>query len=222
MLCLVVAAAVLAEVTATNYCNQKLCPSQATHIHTMCKYTSDKPAAACGDVLNVGCTKADKSTIVKLHNTIRQKVASGKVYSQPPAASMPDLVWDDELAQVAQRWVNQCKVGSDECRNVDRFNVGQNLAEEESTKSDTKLEDLIHLWFGEFKHFNPEEVSKYTGKEVNKAGRYTQLVWASTTKVGCGCIKHRDNRNYKAVITRLVCNYGPRGNVIGEPVYKKK
>ncbi len=49
-------------------------------------------------------------------------------------------------------------------------------------------------------------------------GHYSQLVWAETEYVGCGHITYANNnsRGYKRL---LVCNYGPAGNFIGQPVY---
>jgi len=43
------------------------------------------------------------------------------------------------------------------------------------------------------------------------------MVWAKTTKIGCGLINYKSgswNEKY------LVCNYGPSGNYIGQPIYE--
>lgn len=48
-------------------------------------------------------------------------------------------------------------------------------------------------------------------------GHYTQLVWAKSTKIGCGIVKYKElffNKKY------LVCNYGPAGNYMDRPVYE--
>ena len=54
--------------------------------------------------------QADKDEIVKKHNELRARVANGEETlgqptgtGQPKAANMRQLVWNDELAEVAQR-----------------------------------------------------------------------------------------------------------------------
>ena len=42
------------------------------------------------------------------------------------------------------------------------------------------------------------------------------MVWAETSKLGCGHISYRDGGFIKKY---LVCNYGPGGNTIGRPMY---
>lgn len=53
-----------------------------------------------------------------------------------------------------------------------------------------------------------------------KTGHYTQIVWADTTKIGCGKIRYTDSKGWIALY--LVCNYGPTGNYINKPIYKIK
>lgn len=45
---------------------------------------------------------------------------------------------------------------------------------------------------------------------------YTQMVWAETHSVGCGRTQFSA---YKYTGVSIVCDYGPAGNIIGEPVY---
>ena len=58
--------------------------------------------------LNISILKAVKDAIVNKHNELRSKVAKGKEKNgvdggQPKASNMRKLVWNDELAEVAQR-----------------------------------------------------------------------------------------------------------------------
>ena len=48
-------------------------------------------------------------------------------------------------------------------------------------------------------------------------GHYTQMVWAKTSKIGCGSISWQEGRFIKQF---LVCNYGPSGNFLRAPMYE--
>ncbi|XP_011871194.1 PREDICTED: venom allergen 3-like [Vollenhovia emeryi] len=219
ILCLVAIAVTV--VTATDYCNVKSCTDKSSH--TMCKYSSASPAEACNQSNNIGLSNADKNAIVAKHNELRQKVASGQETRgrpgpQPAAVNMPNLVWDDELAMIAQKWANQCNFSHDKCRNSDRFAVGQNIAKTmHSGENTSSLQSMIQMWYDEVDKFDKNGVSSY--KFSPETGHYTQLVWATTTKIGCGRIMYKSNgwNNHF-----LVCNYGPSGNWIGNRIYEKK
>lgn len=53
------------------------------------------------------------------------------------------------------------------------------------------------------------------------ASQYTQLIWAETYKIGCARVAFQ--RSDGANLTyreHFICNYGPSGNIPGQPVYK--
>ncbi|XP_045765571.1 venom allergen 3-like [Maniola jurtina] len=170
-----------------------------------------------------GLTAYEKQAIVDAHNRLRQSVALGQVSSQPPAANMMEMVWDDELAATAQRWADQCTPAHDRAsqRDVGRFPVGQNLAATWTTRPPSEAADSqpdfmkqINAWFDEVRIFGFKPISGGHG-----TGHYSQLVWGETSQVGCGYTFYYDPaRGY----TKLyVCNYGPGGNVIGSNPYEK-
>ena len=49
----------------------------------------------------------DRFAVVMRHNEYRTLVT-------PPASNMAELVWDDQLECMAQKWTDQCKEGYDE------------------------------------------------------------------------------------------------------------
>ncbi|XP_057339518.1 venom allergen 5-like [Microplitis mediator] len=190
---------------------------------------SPVPAASCGKVISITLTQAEINEILKVHNDGRALVASGcEKRGNPgpqPAGVIPPLKWDSELAQVAQRWAIQCKFGHDRCRDVlsikqniaERFQVGQNVAFQTNSRGhEEKLAELVKTWYDEVMGFNSSKVENYPFDL--SAGHYTQLVWGDTTIVGCGAIRYMGRNKWYS--TYLVCNYGPTGNWIGQPVYQ--
>ncbi|KAI4491256.1 hypothetical protein M0802_010290 [Mischocyttarus mexicanus] len=60
----------------------------------------------------------EKQIILDEHNRLRQLVALGQIHGQPGAANMMEMLWDDELADVAQKWADSCAEVHDNYRNV--------------------------------------------------------------------------------------------------------
>merc|ERR1712123_388753 len=97
--------------------------------HTMKKYKG--PSKKCTKKTEFrGFTQAGKDLIIKTHNDLRQKVAGGLETNgnQPKASNMRKNVWNEEIAEIAQRLVDQCKFTHDKKRNMcDGTYVGQNI-----------------------------------------------------------------------------------------------
>ncbi|VDP75807.1 unnamed protein product [Echinostoma caproni] len=88
-----------------------------------------------------------KTLLLLLHNTFREKILNCTVPGQPPAAQMPKMTWNDQLAEKAQTWSDKCKVGHD--RNQDSG---------------------FYAWFDEHKNYD------YANNNCTKVcGHYTQV-----------------------------------------------
>ncbi|XP_050302585.1 venom allergen 5 2-like [Anthonomus grandis grandis] len=168
-----------------------------------------------------GVTEEEKRTIIDHHNKMRQSVALGQIGGQPPASNMMEMKWDDELANRAQWWASSChSERHDKGRHNSRFPVGQNIATTWTTKPPSSYEDIesnfpyaMSKWFDEYKFFN------FGGIGSGKTGHYTQMLWAETNLVGCGFAFYFDPS--QGYTKNYVCNYGPGGNVRGQPPYEK-
>ncbi|XP_037069417.1 venom allergen 5-like [Pollicipes pollicipes] len=212
-------AILLATAAAANYCSLSSCPANS---HTMCKYPDSGAAGACGTVHERGTSAADRAEILSAHNAIRQAVRSGQYASEnlPAAAAMPDLVWDNELATVAQRWADQCASGHDQCRSVARFYVGQNLAWSWGGAKDWTNRAIGQWFHGELPNFQQSGLKFTSGRDPVSGGvigHLTQVIWAGTTKVGCGYIAVQDDTWVKRT---FACNYGPGGNIRNWNIYQ--
>ncbi|XP_042862141.1 venom allergen 5-like [Penaeus japonicus] len=127
ILFMVVALQEFTTVAATNFCDYaKFSPT-----HSMLL----PPNPEC-KAHRSGVTEEEKQEILSLHNTLRAKVARGEESQgdagpQPKGADIRELVWNEELAQVAQAWASQCKGGHDGYANRKicsrNYAVGQNV-----------------------------------------------------------------------------------------------
>lgn len=68
-------------------------------------------------------------------------------------------------------------------------------------------QDAVTAWTGEAPDYDYDSNSCVPGK---MCGHYTQVVWKSTTHVGCAKVECNDGANY------ILCSYDPPGNWIGE------
>nr|AII97542.1 BLTX139 [Nephila pilipes] len=185
-------------------------------IHTYCK----PPNPQCR-LLDTGVEEEDKDLIVRVHNEYRDKVATGRETAaggMPTAANMMEMVWDDELAAIAQKHAETCKFHHDcyACRQVDRFIVGQNIYMSMSYNYPEKSNwrQMIKAFYDEIEQFDKKFIKPFV---FGSYGHFTQVVWAKSWRVGCGRSLYKAKGWFTSF---LVCNYGPAGNMMGDEMYK--
>ena len=83
----------------TDYC-------ALTQEHTLCQHSGPGPRCGAAPPTS-GLSPEERAAVVAQHNRLRAAVARGET-SQPSAADMQELQWDEELAVVAQRLADQC------------------------------------------------------------------------------------------------------------------
>lgn len=131
---------------------------------------------------------------------------------------IPPLKWSEKLARQSREWALQLTLidgleHSDTADYVDPSDgeEGENLWR--GTKGYYTPEQMVNLWVDERKIFvnGPFPRNSTTG-QWRDVGHYTQLVWRSTTEVGCAIAASPEDEV-------LVCRYLEGGNVIGEKPY---
>lgn len=123
------------------------------------------------------------------------------------------LVWNDDLAAYAYNYAQSLKGGdSDPCNYILKHSGGQ-YGENLAAGTNSAPADLVNLWYDEIKYYDYNNVTgiEHDGHEV---GHFTQLVWASSTDLGCSVERCTNGAVY------LICEYSPAGNiyVVGEGV----
>ncbi|XP_064114200.1 uncharacterized protein LOC135220714 [Macrobrachium nipponense] len=200
--------------------------SQFGPLHTMLK-----PRSSC-EIHKTGLDEGDKEEILRLHNNLRAKVARGEETEgnpgpQPPAANMRELVWNDQLAEVAEAWAKQCKQGHDQVgeRKICSRNyfVGQNLHFYYGPSPVVDWENAVNEWYNEVADLPNEIAASYRSLLPIKIGHYTQVVWADTTEIGCGIVHYQIEYSgrFFPEAKLYACNYGQAGNVVTFPIYQQ-
>lgn len=111
-------------------------------------------------------TKKLRAFLIKRINTLRNMVARGGFNGFSAAANMGTVVWDKELAFLAEMNVRNCYLHYDPCRNTDSFkNVGQTVAYRGYRGTIPDLDDILYtqlqLWFNEEQNVTMHDIAKY-------------------------------------------------------------
>jgi uncharacterized protein YkwD len=140
--------------------------------------------------------------ITAAHNTERDKKGVGP------------LEWDGDLAAIAQSWAEECQ--SDNGIIIDHNpnrgsgypgTVGENIYAGGAVPN---AAGVVGAWVSEEANYD------YASNSCSGVcGHYTQVVWADSTKLGCGIA----NCPNLSASWNVVCDYSPAGNFIGERPY---
>ena len=131
---------------------------------------------------------ASVQAVLRSHNRYRKK------HHAAP------LRWDSQLARYAQKWSNRCRFEHSQ------GDYGENIAAGYSSWS-----KAVEAWYDEVKLYN----YKSTGFD-EQTGHFTQLVWKSTDKIGCGV---RYCPHLWGGVKMYTCSYSSYGNIVGENNY---
>ena len=127
-------------------------------------------------------------------------------------AGVAPLTWDPALGDAAARYAAFLALTNSfqHSNRSQRAGTGENLWM--GTRGRFSYESMVGRWAGERSDFVPgmfPSVSR-SGNWEN-VGHYTQMVWPTTTRVGCAVATNAWN-------DFLVCRYSPAGNVDGRTV----
>jgi hypothetical protein len=128
------------------------------------------------------------------------------------AVGVPPLAWSDDLASAAQVWVNTLNSNLQFAHDPGAQNQGENIWM--GTSGAFSLTQMVDSWGQEQQNFqNGSFPNVSTTGNWSDVGHYSQIVWRTTTSVGCAGLDGTDG-NF-----RFVCRYSPQGNIAGQQVY---
>jgi uncharacterized protein YkwD len=127
-------------------------------------------------------------------------------------AGVAPLAWDPALGQAAAAYATQLALTNSfqHSNRRARPGTGENLWM--GTRGAFSYDAMVGRWAAERSDFVPgvfPAVSRSGNWE--KVGHYTQMVWPTTTRVGCAVASNAAN-------DFLVCRYSPAGNIDGRSV----
>jgi uncharacterized protein YkwD len=136
--------------------------------------------------VDAAVSTADIKTILSTHNKYRIKHHA------------PAFVWDQTLADYAQSRSDSCKLGTVKSQYGENMGYGRK-----------NWVETVDNWYS-----SGEKLYNYSKPGFSsQTGLFTQIVWKSTTKIGCG-IQTCDNFFKGAKM--YTCSYSPQGNISGQ------
>lgn len=113
----------------------------------------------------------------------------------------PPLAWSDALASEAQAWADHLAASGCQLEHSQSAH-GENLAA--ATTGTLSAAGVVDMWYAESARYDFR-----SGDFSMETGHFTQLVWTTSTSLGCG-MSQCDGLDV------WVCNYDPPGNYEGE------
>ncbi|CAI2732476.1 unnamed protein product [Schistosoma spindalis] len=147
-------------------------------------------------ILTIELTK-DLDYLLKAHNQVRQDARNCNITGQPQASRLSDLIWDNELASKAAALSKTCNFHFSNVTTKKFKDVGQNIAAYAS------VEIAMNEWVNEHYNYNFNNNTCATS-----CGNYIQIVWHTTTYIGCGVTYCPKTRQFPYGVF-VVCNYAP-------------
>ncbi|KAL6734848.1 hypothetical protein Aduo_005344 [Ancylostoma duodenale] len=189
----------------------------------VCKTDSNpsKPSTATSKSCSSnGMTNEQRQKFLDMHNNYRSMVAKGQAKdayggNAPRAARMKKMIYDCAIEESAMRHAKRCVFVHSPAHT--RENLGENLyytselrldkikAAEQGIKA---CDELAQYGVGQ-----QNVLTKQLWSRPNtQIGHYTQMVWQDTYKLGC-------HVEWYSSMTYVVCQYGPKGNWLGNLIY---
>jgi pathogenesis-related protein 1 len=154
------------------------------------------PAAIPPPATNTGTMSADwANSVLAVHN------------SERAAVGVPPLVWSDSLATSAQTWAEHLATIPEMVHSGPGENIAGFFTDPTEPRGGTSL------WVAEKQNWHGGVL---TEENWYPTGHYTQMVWRSTTDVGCGVSPPGAGGLPYSI---LVCVYYLPGNFIGQAPY---
>ncbi|QHO15018.1 hypothetical protein HN51_030528 [Arachis hypogaea] len=137
---------------------------------------------------------------LRVHNDARAKIG------------VEPLKWDRKLARHAMRYVYKYISRCNSIR-FTKSKYGQNIVRfKYSSELDRTGKDAVTFFVNQERYYDYKTNSCIDDK--NQCLYYTQVVWRTTTSVGCSGNKCLNNQG-----TLFTCYYSPKGNIPNERPY---
>ena len=152
----------------------------------------------------------DPEVFITMHNKWRAEAGVTEKLKYSPALALSSQVWADTLKQTNHCLMRHSKPDGKYGENL-FWGSAMNWSDGRKELQKISPEQVVDSWGSEKIDYDYEKNSCTPDK---MCGHYTQMVWRTTTTVGCAIAVCEDN------LTQVwVCQYQPAGNLLGSKPY---
>ena len=139
---------------------------------------------------------------------------------------VPALTWNNTLAADAQTYADYLETTGSLNHPTQEWVAahpmapeGENLYASEGGDLSPKnlAQGAFDFWFSEKANYHGQPTGSETPGQV--IGHYTQMVWKSTTQIGCAAVTGQNNPANNLPYSRVSCRFTPPGNIVGQTPY---
>jgi pathogenesis-related protein 1 len=152
----------------------------------------------------------DTAAIVDAHNKLRAEVGIAEKLSYSPALAAAAQAWADNLKQTNHCQMRHSKPNGQYGENL-YWEAALSWSDGRKELLNVSSEQVVAQWGKEKANY---DYSSNQCAEGKMCGHYTQIVWRSTSSIGCGMAVCEDTKEQV-----WACQYLPAGNWIGRKPY---
>jgi len=150
-----------------------------------------------------------QSVSVQGHNAARDR-------HQGTGAVTYDSVLEDHAIAYAMKLTRENKFDHDK-NELKMYSEGENLYQGFLDDPKEGICVAMYKWYNELRLFNYGKLTgAYNFLPAPEIGHFTQMVWKSSTRIGCGGAYVQTNDSRGKFIVTVVCRYKKQGNVFGK------
>lgn len=209
----------LSQVLAIDFCNMMECKGKP-HLGCNNDLTFQRSCLPKRVLVNM---QIYEDYLVKIHNKIRNDVASGSIPGLPKAQQMPEMLWHSKLALLAEYHVKRCLLNlSNYCVALTNFtepavNYGLNRLNIESIISyrskinSNKITLQVDQWM------NQVYKLAYGAEYMDEIYEIRNILNDRNSFLGCAAAEDYDRKSSRFV---LICYYDEK-HAWGTPIFQK-
>ncbi|XP_052844165.1 venom allergen 5-like isoform X1 [Drosophila gunungcola] len=144
-----------------------------------------------------------RTLILNNHNTYRDLVAGTKFHRLPTAGRMLKMMWDSDLAYLAELLVKRCDLHpTDHCISTELFSApGYHAVYNKFKKNEDAfriVRSQLNSWYDQYKHVSAASLLDGLSNNKSEIGHFLRMMVGPSNRIGCAMARlEKDGWNHQ-------------------------